>query len=86
MKPTADFEDLHAQVTAHIFLINALLIAVMNKGALTKERRDGLIESSVASIDAAKDPFLAKPFPTSRSSERPVRRLTTPIAGSRRFL
>ena len=41
MKPTADFEDLHAQVTAHKFLINALLIAVMDKGALMKERRDG---------------------------------------------
>jgi hypothetical protein len=37
MEPTADdFEDLSAQAAAYKFMINALLIALVEKGTFTK--------------------------------------------------
>jgi len=58
-----DFEDLGAQMTAHKFLINALLIALTEKEMLTPSDVTVLIEASIASLDAAGDPFLAKVVP-----------------------
>jgi hypothetical protein len=64
MEPTTDdFQDLCAQATAHKFLINALLIALVEKEALTKSDVAVLIEATVASLDAANHPFLAKVGP-----------------------
>jgi hypothetical protein len=58
-----DFDDLRAQIAAHKFLINALLIAPTEKGPLTSSDVTVLIEASVARLDAAGDPFLAKVVP-----------------------
>jgi hypothetical protein len=58
-----DFEDLRAQMTAHKFLNNALLIALTEKEMLTPSDVTVLIEASIASLDAAGDPFLAKVVP-----------------------
>jgi hypothetical protein len=64
MEPTPeDVKDLRAQTAAHKFLINALLIALMEKGTLAPGDVSVLIETSVASLDAAGDPFLAKVVP-----------------------
>ena len=45
---------------AQKFLINALLIALVDKGALNKSDVTVLIEASIASLDTYGDPFLAK--------------------------
>jgi hypothetical protein len=58
-----DFEDLCAQATAHKVLINALLIALVEKGVLTRSDVTVLIEASIASLDTARDQFLAKVVP-----------------------
>lgn len=58
-----DFEDLRAQMTAHKFLNNALLITLTEKEMLTPSDVTVLIEASIASLDAAGDPFLAKVVP-----------------------
>jgi hypothetical protein len=58
-----DFEDLRAQIAAHKFPITALLIALVEKETLAPSDVRVLIEASVASLDAAGEPFLAKVVP-----------------------
>jgi hypothetical protein len=51
-----EFDDLRAQVAAQKFMLNAVLIGLVDKKVFTTTDVEVLVESTVASLDRLQDP------------------------------
>jgi len=51
-----EFDDLRAQVTAQKFMMNAILIGLVDKKVFTRADVEVLVESTVASLDRLPNP------------------------------